>query len=217
MALVGLKRVEERIRSACDHAGRSADEVDLVVVSKTQPDAAVLDIYRQGQRIFAENREQGLKARIASDLPADIEWHFVGPLQSRKANFVGSNVALLHSMDRQGLAEKWATRSTAPVLLQFNLAAEPQKSGFDPSQADRVIDDVLGLGVRVAGVMAIPPMADDPEDVRQWFVKLRALFDRYASTYDDITVCSMGMSHDLEVAIEEGATMVRVGRAIFAG
>ncbi len=136
---------------------------------------------------------------------------------ARRRSRGGSNVALLHSMDRQGLAEKWATRSTAPVLLQFNLAAESQKSGFDPSEADRVIDDVLGLGVRVVGVMAIPPMADDPEDVRPWFVKLRGLFDRYAATYDDITVCSMGMSHDLEVAIEEGATMVRVGRAIFAG
>lgn len=202
--------------AACNASGRSLDDVTLVAVSKTQPDSLVIAAYDDGHRVFAENREQGLKARIASALPGDIEWHFVGPLQSRKANFVGSTVSLLQSMDRLNLAERWATRSEAPVLIQFNLASEPQKSGFEPSDADEAIDRILELGVAVRGVMAIPPKVEDPEDVRQWFRQLRSIHDRYAERYDAIDACSMGMSHDLEVAIEEGATMVRVGRAIFA-
>lgn len=197
-------------------AGRDHEDVALVVVSKTQADSLVKEAYDDGHRLFAENREQGLKARIESDLPDDIEWHFVGPLQSRKANFVGANVSLLHSMDRVRLAERWATRSEAPVLIQFNLALESQKSGFDPADADEAIDRILDLGVSVRGVMAIPPKVHNVEDVRPWFSALRSIHDHYSERYDQIDVCSMGMSHDLEVAIEEGSTMVRVGRAIFA-
>lgn len=216
MAVTGYRHVLERVDRACGVAGVDPVTVTLVAVSKTRSDADVLAVHAQGQRIFAENREQGLRARMLSDLPDDISWHFVGPLQSRKAAFVGTHVDLLQSMDRMRLAERWAQRSTVPILIEFNLAGEPQKSGFAPSDADRVIDDLLALGLDVRGVMAIPPFDEDPSAARPWFRSLREIHDRYALRYPGIDTCSMGMSHDLEVAIEEGATMVRVGRAIFA-
>ena len=215
MAVVGLSRVRERIADACARAGRSVDEISLVAVSKNRSDADVLALYQTGHRVFAENREQGLKARIASELPQDITWQFVGPLQSRKAAYVAAHVDLLQSMDRVSLAEKWVARSSTPVLIQFNLAGEPQKSGFDPATAEETFDMMIDLGLDVRGVMAIPPMADDPENVRPWFAMLRDIFDELCTTQPNVTVCSMGMSHDLEAAIVEGATMVRVGRAIF--
>ena len=215
MGSLGLERVRLRIRSACEVAGVEVDEVSLVAVSKNRSDDEVMAVYDAGHRVFAENREQGLKARVAAELPADIEWHFVGPLQSRKVPFVGAHCELLHSMDRTKLAHKWVERSDTPVLIQFNLAGEPQKSGFSPDAADRVIDELLELGVDVRGVMAIPPLADDPEATRPWFARLRSIFEVYADRYPFVDTCSMGMTNDLEVAIEEGATMVRVGRAIF--
>lgn len=216
MAHLGLEAVQDRIANACDRAGRTTDDVSLVVVSKNRSDAEVQSVYDAGHRVFAENREQGLRARITSDLPQDIEWHFVGPLQSRKAAFVGQHVELLHSMDRDRLARVWVERSSAPVLIQFNMADEPQKSGFLPDAAEKTLESLLEIGVSVAGVMAIPPFAEDPEATRQYFIQLRRIADSYAAVDTGITTCSMGMTNDLEVAIEEGATMVRVGRAIFA-
>lgn len=215
MADVGFADVRRRIDAACERTGILSGEVQLVAVSKQRPDAALRAVYDQGQRVFGENREQGLRQRIASDLPEDISWHFIGPLQSRKVAFVGAHVDLLHSLDRVSLAEKWARRSKAPVLIEFNLAGEPQKAGFAPEAADEVIDTLVDLGLHVRGVMAIPPLASDPEASRPWFAHLRKIFDRYRERQPGIDVCSMGMTNDFEVAIEEGATMVRVGRAIF--
>jgi PLP dependent protein len=217
MAPVGLGSVRRRIAEACSRSGRPAGDVTLVAVSKHRSDRAVLDAYDDGQRVFGENREQELRARIDGGLPGDIEWHFIGPLQSRKVSFVGAHVDLLQSLDRMKIARRWAVASTAPVLIEFNLAAEPQKSGFDPADAPRVIDELLALGLSVQGVMAIPPVATSAEDSRAWFRNLRSIFDRYRDRYDGIVTCSMGMTNDFEVAIEEGATMVRVGRAIFDG
>ena len=215
MAHLGLERVEARIAEACDRSGRSPSAIDVLVVSKNRSDDEVRAVYDAGQRLFAENREQGLRARMDADLPHDIEWHFVGPLQSRKVAFVGGHVALLHSMDRPKLARVWAERSSVPVLIQFNLGAEPQKSGFAPDDPLEVLDLCRRAGLTVRGVMAIPPLADDPEDVRPYFARLRSIFDRYVADDPAIDVCSMGMTNDLEVAVEEGSTMVRVGRAIF--
>jgi len=213
----GLAAVNARIDEACARAGVSRDTVRLVVVSKTRTDDEVREVYDEGQRVFAENREQGLRSRSESGLPGDIEWHFVGPLQSRKTRSVAARCALLHSLDRPKLARLWGETTDVPALIQFNLAAEPQKSGYRPEEADRVIDDVLSAGVTVRGVMAIPPVADDPNDVRPWFASLREIYDRYRDRYDGIDVCSMGMTDDFEVAIDEGSNMVRIGRAIFPG
>lgn len=212
-----LTAIEQRIRRACVDHGRDPRSVDLLVVSKQQPLDAVMGLYEHGQRRFAENREQALRARLESDLPDDIEWHFVGPLQTNKVRSVAANSRLLHSLDRLRLAEKWGAADAPPALIQFNLALEPQKSGFDPDDADRVMDQVLAAGVEVRGVMAIPPVSSDARAGAPWFRKLRSIFDRYRDSYEGIDVCSMGMSADFEIAIEEGSTMVRIGRAIFAG
>jgi len=215
MALEGLIEVRRRIGAACTRAGVARDAVTLVAVSKGRLDDAVLAAYHEGQRIFGENREQGLRTRVSSALPRDITWHFIGPLQSRKVPFVASHCGLLQSLDRMKVARLWAQRCDVPVLVQFNLADEPQKAGFAPGTAPRVIDELLESGLVVKGVMAIPPLTGSPDDSRPWFAMLRAIFDDYRDRYDGIDTCSMGMTNDFEVAIEEGATMVRVGRAIF--
>jgi hypothetical protein len=188
--------------------------VTLVAVSKGRSNEQVAAAHAAGQRIFGENRQQGLALRLSGDLPADISWHFIGPLQSRKARFVAANASLLHSFDRLDLVPKWQD-STMPVLLQFNVADEPQKVGFEPREAERILDAVLAEGLDVRGVMAIPPIAEHPDATRPWFAALRAVFDTYRETSERIDTLSMGMTNDFEVAIEEGATMVRVGRAIF--
>jgi uncharacterized pyridoxal phosphate-containing UPF0001 family protein len=128
---------------------------------------------------------------------------------------VAEHAALLHSLDRISLADRWVAAGGGPVLIQFNLAGEPQKSGFDPADAAQVLNTVLESGADVRGVMAIPPMTDDPEDVAPWFRMLRGIYDGYRGRNQNITMCSMGMTNDFEIAIREGATIIRVGRAIF--
>ena len=211
---LGLGVVQERIAAAAVISGRTSADVTLVTVSKGRSDEQVAAAYDAGQRIFGENRQQGLALRLNGDLPADIAWHFIGPLQSRKARFVAANASLLHSFDRLDLISKWKDSGT-PILLQFNVARAPQQEGFDPSESDRVLNAVLAEGLDVRGVMAIPPIADDPEATRPWFAVLRSIFDGYRSISDRIDSLSMGMTNDFVVAIEEGATIVRVGRAIF--
>ncbi len=211
----GLILVRSEIANAADKAGVDVASITLVAVSKGRSNDEVAAIAAAGQRVFAENRQQGLATRVASDLPSRIEWQFIGPLQRRKVPFVAENVALLQSMDRASLASKWAVAGNTPVLLQFNLGHEPQKSGFDPSEADAVLGMSLDAGLAVAGVMAIPPLSKDPDATRPYFEQLRAIFEKYRDQHSAIEYCSMGMSSDFAVAIEEGSTMVRVGRAIF--
>lgn len=214
MAVSDYEQVCERIARAAERAGRSPSDVGLVAVSKNRSAEAIRAVHARGQVVFGENRQQGLAARLEQDLPPDIAWHFIGPLQSRKAPFVSEHASLLHSFDRVSLIKKWAGSDT-PVLLQFNMADEPQKSGFRPDEAERAFEEVTGAGVRVRGVMAIPPQVTDPEDSRIWFVALREIFDRLRRESDAVDTLSMGMSNDYEVAIAEGATLVRVGTAIF--
>jgi len=211
----GLVAVRSAVAAAATRVGVSPDAITIVAVSKGRSDADVSSVVQAGQLILGENRQQGLRDRIASRLFPQVEWHFVGPLQRRKVAFVQQHAALLHSMDRLSLAQTWSSAGTTPVLIQFNLGDEPQKSGFDPGDADAVIDQLLGTGLDVRGVMAIPPMAGSPELTRPYFARLRGIFDNYRESYANMEHCSMGMSHDFEVAIEEGSTMVRVGRAIF--
>ncbi|GMQ93063.1 MAG: YggS family pyridoxal phosphate-dependent enzyme [Acidimicrobiia bacterium] len=211
----GLVKVKSAIAAAAHRIGLTPDAVTLVAVSKGRPDAEVASIARAGQRIFGENRQQGLADRVEGELFDGLEWHFIGPLQRRKVASVRRHAALLHSMDRMSLARTWAASGSTPVLVQFNLGDEPQKSGFDPNDADAVIDRLIEMGVDVRGVMAIPPMTIDAEVSRPYFARLRTIFDHCRSQYGNMEHCSMGMSNDFVVAIEEGSTMVRVGRAIF--
>lgn len=216
MARVNLDQLEDRIRKAVARSGRRRSDVTLVAVGKSQPASKLMEAYELGHRVFGENRAQEL-AEKAAELPADIEWHFVGHLQRNKVRHVRPIVKLLHSLDSVRLGTAWLKGpDLAPaVLVEVNIGAEPQKPGVPVSDVPRVVDTLMGLGLEVRGLMAVPPLAEDPETARRFFAELRLLRDRIAGTWPNVTELSMGMSHDFEVAIEEGSTLIRVGQAIF--
>jgi pyridoxal phosphate enzyme (YggS family) len=215
-ASMSLESVRQRIVAAAARSGRSHDEVTLVIVSKGQPIEAIRELYERGERDFGENRAQELAGKV-DELPGDIRWHFVGPLQSNKVRIVRPNVTLLHSFDRRELASPWikGPGHAPPALLQVNVGGEPQKLGVDPSDAVQAFIDVVGMGVELVGLMAIPPLGANPADSRGYFAELRRLADLVAKEHPGEIALSMGMTDDFEVAIEERSTLVRVGRAIF--
>lgn len=212
-----LAEVRARIRAACARAGRPPESVRLVAVSKFQPVAAVRSAYQHGQREFGENymQELGQKAFELADLSA-LHWHLIGRLQRNKAKQAARLGCTIQTLDSLRLCEALATRATEvgrelSVLLQVNLAAEPQKAGVSPQELPRLAAAVRGTpALRLQGLTAIPPADASPEQSRGYFVQLRELA-KQLEVYD----LSMGMSHDFELAIEEGATIVRVGTAIF--
>jgi pyridoxal phosphate enzyme (YggS family) len=209
VAADGLTAVLRRIADAAGAAGRHPDEVGLVVVGKGRSAAEVLEVYRQGHRDFGENRAQELTEK-APHLPADIRWHFVGPLQRNKVAKVRG--CLLHSLDRERLARAWAG---APALVQVNIGKEPQKHGVAPDDAAAFVDLCVGIGVDVIGLMAIPPRVAHASQAAPFFAQMRHLRDDIARTHPQVVHLSMGMTDDFEVAVAEGATLVRIGRAIF--
>lgn len=214
---MSLERVDERIRAACEQAGRVRDSVELIAVTKGHDPGEIRRLYDQGQRDFGENRAQELRDKT-DELPGDIRWHFIGPLQSNKVRIVRPAVVALHSMDRSSLATAWlkGPGDPPPVYLQVNIGSEEQKSGVDPGEVAAFCDRLVDLGHTVLGLMAIPPLSDDPEDARPYFRELRRLRDEIVLAHPSVTGLSMGMTDDFEVAISEGATSIRVGRAIFA-
>lgn len=176
----------------------------------------VLELHRLGHRDFGENRAQELRDKVPS-LPDDIRWHFVGPLQTNKVRSVRPAVTLLHSLDRMSLASAWM-KGVGPApdtMLQVNIGEEVQKSGFMVDEVAAALPALERLSVPIVGIMAIPPIVDDPNESRPHFEALRELRDRIVVEYPDIVGLSMGMTNDFEVAIETGATAVRIGRAIF--
>lgn len=200
---------------AAERVGRDPGEVQLVAVSKRQPEAHLEAAYAAGQRVFGENRVQELVARTAV-LPDDVEWHMVGHLQRNKAKVVAEVAAALHSLDSERLAEAWArTGSVAPVHVQVNLADEPQKGGVAPGGLGALLDRCAALTIPVVGLMVLPPFDPDPEATRPWFRRLRELRDTVREQHPTVGGLSMGMSADFEVAIEEGSTAIRVGTTIF--
>lgn len=208
--------VLERMAAAADRAGRDLASIRLVAVSKSKSVTDIEKVYALGHRDFGENRAQEMVEKAAR-LPDDIRWHFIGGLQTNKARSIRPITHLLHSMDRESLGAAWAKGSglPPPVLLQVNTGHEEQKSGADPERAGQVLDHLIGLGIEVLGLMAIPPYSDDPEQQRPHFAMLRELRDRLAPAQPSLVELSMGMTDDFEVAIEEGSTVIRVGRAIF--
>jgi pyridoxal phosphate enzyme (YggS family) len=217
----GLERVRARVAAATEAAGRAPGSVRLVAVSKKMTAADVEAARAAGQLDFAENYAQELRdKRAALAGAADLRWHFVGPLQSNKVKYVAGQVALLHTVDSVALADEVERRgSPQACLVQVNVAGESQKRGAPPEALPALLDHIATLAhVRCAGLMLIPPFGDDPEAARPHFAALRALRDREAARprpHVDLRELSMGMSADLEVAIAEGATLVRVGTAIF--
>jgi pyridoxal phosphate enzyme (YggS family) len=214
--VTGFDDVMFRVEQACARAGRDPAGITVVAVSKEKSVADVLEVYEQGHRDFGENRA-GELADKARQLPSDITWHFVGALQSRKARTVRPIVGLLHSMDRKSLASAWLKGQghPPPVLVQVNLGEEQQKSGVAPDGVAELVDWMGVMGLDVRGLMAIPPIPEEAEDSRPYFRQLREIRDRVLLENPSATELSMGMTDDFEVAIEEGASIIRVGRAIF--
>lgn len=214
---MSLDAVRERLAAAAERSGRRPEEVTLVAVTKEHDPAEIMRLYDQGQRDFGENRAQEMAGKI-DELPADVRWHFIGPLQRNKVRIVRPAVVMLHSMDRMSLAESWMKGPglPPPVLLQVNIGREPQKHGVDPDGAVDVASTMVDMGLPLKGLMAILPIVEDPEDARPYFVLMREIRDEVVGCAPQVTELSMGMTDDFEVAVEEGATIVRVGRAIFA-
>jgi pyridoxal phosphate enzyme (YggS family) len=213
---VSYRAVLERIAEAATRSGRGPEEVTLVAVSKTKSVDEIRVIYEEGHRVFGENRAQEMAAK-APELPSDLEWHFVGALQSNKARVVRPITTLLHTMDRASLAKAWlkGPALAPPVLVEVNVGDEPQKAGVAPDQVLPTVGRFVELGLDVRGLMAIPPIPRVPEDSRPYFAQLRELRDELLVEHPAATELSMGMTDDFEVAIEEGASIIRVGRAIF--
>lgn len=209
--------VMSRVGAAAARAGRDPDRVTVVAVSKERTVEEIMDLYERGHRDFGENRAQELAVKAAA-LPADIRWHFVGVLQSNKARVVRPIVNLLHSLDRESLALAWLKGHglPPPVLIQVNIGGEEQKSGVSPSQAADLVARVVELGLEVRGLMTVPPVPENPEASRPLFRAMAELSGSIRGRWPEASLLSMGMSDDFETAIEEGSSMIRVGRAIFA-
>ena len=218
----GLAAVRARIAAAEKAAGCVPGSVKLLAVSKKMPPDDLRAALAAGQRAFGENYAQELRdkrAALAAD-PTPPEWHYIGPMQSNKVKYVAGQVALVHTVDSIALLEAIAARGLPQAcLVQVNVAGEAQKRGVAPADLPALLDRFAALpNVTCAGLMLIPPLTDNPEDARPHFAALRALRDREAARARpnvDLRELSMGMSGDLEAAIAEGATIVRVGTAIF--
>ena len=220
-----LASIHERITMAARAVGRDPSSIRLVAVSKTRPAADVIAAFQAGQPVFGENYVQELVTK-AADVCEPVEWHAIGHLQSNKVRQIAGLVSLIHSVDRLSLAREierqWgALGKTCDVLVQVNVSGEASKSGASGGDALQLVREIAQLGhVRVKGLMTMPPFFDDPEAARPFFRALRLLAEEIAAgeiPNVEMTELSMGMSGDFEVAIQEGATLVRVGTAIFGG
>jgi hypothetical protein len=215
-----LEIVHARIAGACQRSERDPSEITLVAVAKTFPADRVLAAIEAGAIDIGENRAQELKEKAAV-IGERARWHFIGPLQTNKVRQVVGIATLIHSVDRFGLGEAIARRARSlgivqDVLVEVNIAGEPSKAGVEPPGVTRLATELDGLeGLRVVGLMAIPPQTEDVEDVRPYFRQLAELGRQVAADIPAAEHLSMGMTRDLEIAVEEGATLVRVGRAIF--
>lgn len=223
MLLDNLKDVEERIQAACDRSGRKREDVLLVAVSKTKPVEMIEEVMTAGIVDFGENKPQELRDKYEV-LPKNLRFHMIGHLQTNKIKYVIDRVVLIHSIDSIHLAEAVNAEAKKhnrimPVLVEVNVAQEESKSGFLAEKTENAIREIAKLSnIRVEGLMTIAPFVENAEENRQYFVKLRKLsVDIAAKNIDNVTMhhLSMGMTGDYEVAIEEGATMVRVGTGIF--
>ena len=213
---MSYRMVSERVAAAAARVGRDPDEVTLIVITKGRDIGQIRRLYDQGIRDFGENRAQELASKVGQ-LPGDVRWHFVGPLQTNKVNRVRASTHLLHSLDRPRLVRAWVRNASRriPALAQVNIGGEAQKHGAAPDEVEALVALALQEGVQVRGLMAMAPRVDHPEQARPYFRRLRRLSERLAGRFQGMEELSMGMTEDYEVAVEEGATMVRVGRAIF--
>ena len=218
-----LANVEKNIEQACKNAGRSRDEVTLIAVSKTKPVEMLQEIYDENIRDFGENKVQELCSKMGQ-LPSDIRWHMIGHLQRNKVKYIVGKVELIHSVDTYRLAEEINIQAKkqnviVPILVEVNIAHEESKFGISAEDAILLVEEISKLeNIRIKGLMTIAPYVENPEDNRLYFRKIKQLsVDITNKNIDNVfmEILSMGMTGDYMVAIEEGATMVRVGTGIF--
>jgi pyridoxal phosphate enzyme (YggS family) len=218
-----LARINEQIRAAAEKADRDPASVRLVAVSKNRPTTDIRVAFQSGQTVFGENYIQELVPKL-DEIREAVQWHVIGHLQSNKVKYIAGQVALIHSVDRISLAEEidrqWGKLGKiCDILIQVNISGEATKSGTTEAEAIQLVRACAILpNVRVRGLMTMPPFFDDPEAARPYFAGLRRLSETIAAeriTGVDIGELSMGMSGDFEAAIQEGATLVRIGTAIF--
>ena len=211
-----LSHVEECISNACTRVGRKREDVALIAVTKTHPIEVIKEAYDLGIRDFGENKVQELLKK-KDLLPLDIRWHLIGHLQSNKAKYIASFIHCVHSIDSIEIAKELSKRAeqhlrVIDVLLEINVAGEATKEGIAVSETESLLHLIFeeATSLHVRGLMTVAPFEDDPEAVRPYFIELRKLRDQLR-----LKELSMGMTNDFEVAIEEGATMVRIGSALF--
>lgn len=218
-----LNTVETKIAAACVRAGRERTDVTLIAVSKTKPVEMLTEAYDTGVRDFGENKVQEMCDKIPK-LPADIRWHMIGHLQRNKVKYIIDQAALIHSVDTYRLAEEINIQAkkrgiVVPILVEVNIAGERSKFGASTEDAMLLVEEIAALeNLRIKGLMTIAPYVVDAEENRPYFRKIKQLsVDITNKNIDNVSmeVLSMGMTGDYEVAIEEGATMVRVGTGIF--
>jgi len=219
--LDNLERVREQIAQAAAKAGRDVKDVELVAITKTHPAEKVREAVEAGQTLFGESRVQEARSKIP-ELSSNIRWHFVGHLQKNKIRHALTLFEMIHSVDSLGLAQDInriaEEQGVHPrVLLEVNVAAEGSKFGFSPDKLRDQMEQLLALPrLSILGLMTIPPLAKEAETSRKYFVQSRELRDRLQTEFHvDLAQLSMGMTEDFAVAVEEGATLVRVGTAIF--
>ncbi|MFR8812572.1 MAG: YggS family pyridoxal phosphate-dependent enzyme [Lachnospiraceae bacterium] len=218
-----LAEVQSRVEQACKRAGRDVAEVTLIAVSKTKPVTDLQEIYNAGVRDFGENKVQEMCDKMEK-MPKDINWHMIGHLQRNKVKYIVGNVALIHSVDSYRLAEEINIQAkkkglVMPILVEVNIADETTKFGVSKEDAMELVRQIASLdALSIKGLMTIAPYVVDPEENRAYFRKIKELsVDIDNQNIDNVSmdILSMGMTGDFEVAIEEGATMVRVGTGIF--
>lgn len=218
-----LEEVERNICAACNRSGRKREDVTLISVSKTKPISMLEEAYAAGSRDFGENKPQELREKQET-LPTDIRWHMIGHLQRNKIKYIIDKACMIHSVDSERLAEAVSLEAgkrgiVMPVLVEVNIAREESKFGIYEEDTPAFIEKISSLpNIRVEGLMTIAPFVENAEENRIFFRKLRNLYvDIKSKNIDNVTMCnlSMGMTGDYQVAIEEGATMVRVGTGIF--
>ena len=223
MVTENLNQVRENIKAACEAAGRDPKEVTLIAVSKTKPVHMLQEAYDAGARVFGENKVQEITDKYPQ-LPKDIQWHMIGHLQRNKVKYIIDKAALIHSVDSLRLAETIQEEAAKhqvvmPILVEVNVAMEETKFGTSLAEAMELVEQISHFpNIRIEGLMTIAPFVEDPEENRKYFRALKKLaVDINNKNIDNVHVriLSMGMTNDYMVAIEEGATMVRVGTGIF--
>ena len=223
MVTENLKKVEEKIEKACERSGRSRSDVTLIAVSKTKPIEMMQEAMQAGVSIFGENKVQEMCEKMEV-MPKDIHWHMIGHLQTNKVKYIVGKTSLIHSVDSLHLAKEIQKQAikhdcSCDILVEVNIAGEASKFGTSRDEAISLVEEIAKLDhIHIKGLMTIAPFVDDPEDNRQYFRDIKQLsVDIAQKNIDNVSmnVLSMGMTGDYTVAIEEGATMVRVGTGIF--